>query len=131
MEAKKSPIFELVIFSLVILIFYISGYFYFWQFLERKGSPDWQYLVFSTIFLIALIAMLLFFRRSLLSINKLTEEKLEIQQTYLKQLNNTYEGTLKALSYALDIRDHGTWGHSARVVGYALAIAEKNRLEGE
>jgi putative nucleotidyltransferase with HDIG domain len=51
--------------------------------------------------------------------------KKAIQKNYLEQLNNTYEGTLKALSYALDLRDHGIWGHSARVVSYTLAIAEK------
>ena len=49
----------------------------------------------------------------------------------MEQLNRTCEGILWALNYALDYRDHETWGHSARVVGYAVAIGRAMNLTDE
>jgi len=73
--------------------------------------------------------MIVFFRQTLLSINNVNEEKFQLQKLHISQLNNAYEGILKALTTALDYRDHNTWGHSARVVGYAVAIGDRMGLD--
>jgi HD-GYP domain-containing protein (c-di-GMP phosphodiesterase class II) len=59
------------------------------------------------------------------------EKRLAMQKKHLEQLNRTCEGILRALNYALDYRDHETWGHSARVVGYAVAIGRAMNLTEE
>ncbi|HBE77872.1 MAG TPA: hypothetical protein DDW65_08815, partial [Firmicutes bacterium] len=125
MSNKRLPVFELTIFCLVTVVFYIMGLLFFCQNSSNTMNSHWLYVGFQVVFIVALLSLLLFLRRILVSKNLEIAEKKAIQKNYLEQLNNTYEGTLKALSYALDLRDHGTWGHSARVVSYALAIAEK------
>jgi putative nucleotidyltransferase with HDIG domain len=41
------------------------------------------------------------------------------------QLSNSYMLTIKALTKAIDVKDHYTFGHSERVTNYSLTIAEK------
>lgn len=131
MTKRKTPLVELIIFAFIIIIFLFTGYYFYWEFLKQNTILGWQYFVFSIIFSISVVVFILFFRRSLLSLNREIEEKIKLQDRYLTQLNRINEGILKALTYALDCRDHETWGHSARVVGYALAIGEKMGLGDE
>jgi putative nucleotidyltransferase with HDIG domain len=48
-----------------------------------------------------------------------------------KQLHDNYLDTLRAMSAALDMRDHETLGHSDRVSIISYKIAKKMGLEGE
>jgi response regulator RpfG family c-di-GMP phosphodiesterase len=45
-------------------------------------------------------------------------------QTAVKRIEQTYDDMLEALSAALDLRDNETAGHSRRVTGYCLEIAQ-------
>lgn len=125
MIKKEASLLQLAIFSVICFVLFVSGtYFFLWENVKYIWLNS-QFLLFSLILSIAIISLILFFRQSLLSLDREVNEKLQIQKDYLEQLNNTYEGTLKALAYMLDLRDHSTWGHSARVVSYALALAEQ------
>ncbi len=44
---------------------------------------------------------------------------------YLRQIEQSYEDTLRALSNAIEMRDHYTVGHTWRVTNFALAIARE------
>jgi response regulator RpfG family c-di-GMP phosphodiesterase len=43
----------------------------------------------------------------------------------LEQVERSYEDTLQALGAAIDLRDHGTAGHSRRVCRYSVEIARR------
>lgn len=132
MNKRKFPVLEFTVLGVLSFVLYTSGvYYFFLKPIQDEGFSDWQYLFFNSVLLIALILIILFFRRSLLSIQEEIEERMELQNRHVEQLTRTYEGTLKALASALDYRDHETWGHSARVVGYAMAMAEKLGLEDD
>jgi|GEM_PF-1334088 len=128
---KKNSISEILLFSIVNLILIVVGYMMFWRIFQQTQIPVWYYVSISLIFGATLICMVLFIRQLFVHLNKEINDKIDLQNSYLEQLNKTYEGTLKALTYALDFRDHETWGHSARVVGYALAIGERMGLNQE
>jgi putative nucleotidyltransferase with HDIG domain len=51
-------------------------------------------------------------------------------QTALKQIELSYENTLRALGAAIDLRDNETAGHSQRVCGYSLEIARSMGWSG-
>ncbi|HBG17659.1 MAG TPA: hypothetical protein DDW93_12835 [Firmicutes bacterium] len=125
---KKLLIFELV---LICLTFLFGSYFFYWEILLRKDISNQEYFIYFALITSVLTLIILFFRHNVLNLNKEIQEKNDLQKQYIQKLNKTYEGTLKALAYALDYRDHETWGHSARVVGYATAIAEKMGLGQE
>ena len=57
-------------------------------------------------------------------LEKKVEERTYELQRALKKLDETYRFTLHALVTALDTRDSETQGHSLRVVGYTLKLAE-------
>lgn len=126
-KKNQEPVLEMAVLGLLSLIFFIGG-LYFQQSMKNE-SMDWQYLFFTFIFFAMVISMLFFFRKSLLLLNIEMEKRLAMQKKHLEQLNRTCEGTLRALNYALDYRDHETWGHSARVVGYAIAIGRVMHLD--
>lgn len=48
----------------------------------------------------------------------------------LEEIESTYEATLDALIFALDLRDTNTYGHSQRVAQYTKAIASKMGVSG-
>ncbi len=58
------------------------------------------------------------------NLEKKVEERTYELQKALKRLDETYKFTLHALVTALDTRDSETQGHSLRVVGYTLKLAE-------
>src|SRR5690554_6479585 len=128
---KANSISEILLFSVINLVLIVAGYFLFWRIFQQTQIPIWYYISISLIFASTLIFMVFFIRQLFVHINKEISEKIDLQNSYLEQLNKTYEGTLKALTYALDFRDHETWGHSARVVGYAMAIGERMGLSQE
>lgn len=49
---------------------------------------------------------------------------IEVSTSY-EELRHSYLLTIKALTKAIDVKDHYTYGHSERVARYSLAIAEK------
>lgn len=55
---------------------------------------------------------------------------LELQRTS-REIIFAYDSTIEALSYALDLRDKETEGHSRRVTEMAVALARSLRIEGE
>lgn len=123
---RRNLLLQMAVFALFCLAFFVCGmYFFFWQPLQVGGDLDWQYLFFTLIFMGTVIFMLLFFRQSLQILSREMEKRLKMQKKHLEQLNRMCEGVLKALNYALDYRDHETWGHSARVVGYAVALGRQ------
>jgi response regulator RpfG family c-di-GMP phosphodiesterase len=56
-------------------------------------------------------------------LEELVEQRTKRLQVALKQIESTYDETLKALGGALDLRDGETAGHCQRVTGYSLEIA--------
>lgn len=128
---NKNFISEILLFCALNLVMVVTGYFLFWQVFKRTQISSWYYLSISITFAAILTFMVLVLRYLFIHINLEIQEKIDLQNSYLEQLNKTYEGTLKALTYALDFRDHETWGHSARVVGYAIAIGERMGLNQE
>ncbi|MGA8300053.1 MAG: HD-GYP domain-containing protein, partial [Terriglobales bacterium] len=52
-------------------------------------------------------------------------------KTALSNLEKSYDVTLEALGYALDLKDAETEGHSKRVTAYTIAIARKMGLQRE
>lgn len=132
MNKQRFPILEFTVIGSLSIFLFVSGAYYFFLKPVQEGLfSDWFYLLFNMILLLAFILIILFFRRSLLSIQEEIEEKMKLQNEYVSQLTKTYEGTLKALASALDYRDHETWGHSARVVAYAMAMAKQLGLKDD
>ncbi|NLY89343.1 MAG: HD domain-containing protein [Firmicutes bacterium] len=131
-KGEQILILEMAVFGVLSLVFFLAGaYFFLWRpFVENK-STEWQYLAFTLVFFAMTISMLFFFRKSLLLLNLEMRKRLAMQKKHLEQLQRTCEGTLRALNYALDYRDHETWGHSARVVGYAVAIGRAMNFKGK
>lgn len=99
----------------------------FWQLLQDRYSTLYCGIIFS----MGLAGLMVIGSYLIRLINAEIKTSVFRQKMYLKQLRKTYQGTLQALITALDFRDHGTWGHSARVVGYALAIGEEMGLTPE
>ncbi len=62
--------------------------------------------------------------------NKVKERTQELQEA-LRQLDNTYLFTLRALVTALDTRDAETQGHSIRVTKYTIALTKLIGIEDE
>lgn len=123
---------EMAIFGVLSLfLFLIEAYFFLWRPYVENSNPQQHYFGFSLIFFAMITCMLFFFRKSLLLLNLEMKKRLAMQREHLGQLNRTCEGILRALNYALDYRDHETWGHSARVVGYAVAIGRAMGLRNE
>lgn len=54
----------------------------------------------------------------------MVEERTEQLHAALQQIERGYDDTLQALGAAIDLRDSRTAGHSRRVTGYSLEIAE-------
>lgn len=54
----------------------------------------------------------------------MVEERTGQLHAALQQLERSYDDTLQALGAAIDLRDSHTAGHSRRVTGYSLEIAE-------
>ena len=112
---------------LSLFLFLIEAYFYGDRMLKivTLNSIIWFSLIFCDDHLHAL------FSKELVAAESEMEKRLAMQREHLGQLNRTCEGILRALNYALDYRDHETWGHSARVVGYAVAIGRAMGLRNE
>lgn len=131
-KREQILILEMAFFGVLSLVLFLTGaYSFFWRpFIENK-SIEWQFLGFVLVFFAMIISMLLYFRMNMLLLNMEMEKRLAMQKKHLEQLNRTCEGILWALNYALDYRDHETWGHSVRVVGYAVTIGRAMNLTDE
>lgn len=60
---------------------------------------------------------------------ELVAERTQETDNALRELENSYRTTLKALVQALETRDTDTVGHSERVVGYSLRLAQEMKLD--
>lgn len=125
MTKFKFPLGSMAFFCLMMILMYAWGFI---GYIERADRGRTDLAVYGLIFSLMLILTILFLRRIILSFNAEVESRARLQESHFQQIKRTYEGTLQALTKALDLRDHATWGHSARVVGYALAIGEKMGL---
>jgi response regulator RpfG family c-di-GMP phosphodiesterase len=56
-------------------------------------------------------------------LKELVDQRTEQIQLVMKQIESTYDETLRALGGALDLRDNETAGHSQRVTRYSLELA--------
>ena len=131
-KGEQILLLEMAVFGVLSLIIFLTGaYFFFWRPFIENGGTDWQFIGFTFTFFTMILSMLFYFRKNLLLLNLEMKKRLAMQKKHLAQLNKTCEGILRALNYALDYRDHETWGHSARVVGYALAIGRAMGLKDE
>lgn len=54
-----------------------------------------------------------------------------LERQYRQALEEAYRGTLHALTYALDLRDDETYGHSRRVMHLSLAIGRRMGLSAD
>ena len=123
LKKPKVPLPELVIIIFLSIVFIgVIAYIYY---CTDVNVPN---LVLGSVFIVFFISSLAILNELYKKLEKEYEKNLELERIFTAKLNRTYEGTLKALSSALDLRDHETWGHSARVIGYAVAIAKKMGL---
>lgn len=114
----------IVLFCLTMTLMIVWGVGVYLHWPGRSGSDLVLYVL--AFFLIMMLSVL-FLRQTILSFRAEVERRAHLQEMH-QQMKQTYEGTLQALTRALELRDHATWGHSGRVVGYALAIGEKMGL---
>ena len=61
---------------------------------------------------------------------KLLQERSKLREANT-QLLNAYEATIEGLSHALDLRDHETEGHSQRVTGVTVKLAQALHISDE
>lgn len=124
--AKKKYLLYLILsfFGGYLGIFLWLGLIAFWKLLQTK----YPFHAGAIIFLTGLAGLMVIGSYLIRLINLEIKTGVFCQKKYLSQLQKSYQGTLQALTTALDLRDHGTWRHSARVVGYALAIGEEMGL---
>jgi response regulator RpfG family c-di-GMP phosphodiesterase len=57
-------------------------------------------------------------------LEEMVDQRTRQLQAALKRVEQAYDETLEALSAVLDLRDNETAGHSRRVIGYCLEIAQ-------
>ena len=69
--------------------------------------------------------------RRILDLNALLEQRLDRIVLLNHELAEAYDGTIEGWSRALDMRDHETEGHSQRVTGMTLALAEVFGMGGD
>ncbi|HYF91136.1 MAG TPA: HD domain-containing phosphohydrolase [Symbiobacteriaceae bacterium] len=77
----------------------------------------------ALVFVAALLAWM-FYALGLAELRKQAAKELE----HRRSLEEAYQGTLQALTAALDLRDDETYGHSRRVSGYSLLIGRRMGL---
>ncbi|HOJ77916.1 MAG TPA: HD-GYP domain-containing protein [Bacillota bacterium] len=131
MSYQKHPFIEITVIGAVILICFLSGAYCGWRVLVKTQIELEMLYIHIVLFLVTIVFLVAFYQKSLASLQNIIEEKYALQKFHLDKLNKISEGTLRALSTALNYRDHGTWGHSARVVGYAVAIGNRIGLDDE
>ncbi|NLW55451.1 MAG: HD-GYP domain-containing protein [Firmicutes bacterium] len=122
---KKLLIAELILLSLIFLSAVYLG-----QIILRQTPDAHAYLVYVLLILLTFSVLVLTYLifRAQRSVSP-KERNNQLSPQGQEELHKTYEGTLKALIYALDYREHETWGHSVRVAGYATALAKQMGLK--
>lgn len=74
---------------------------------------------------------LLFVVLSALLLFAMTRRYLQIAERTTQQLSDAYDQTLEGWAAALDVRDHSTGEHTARVTELTVALAERFGIAGE
>lgn len=89
-------------------------------FIHDPASITWLSMAKGLVFVAATGSMLFFLiRRQLSHIARAREESLMANRA----LREAYDATIEALTYAIDLKDEGTEGHSRRVAELALDFA--------
>jgi putative nucleotidyltransferase with HDIG domain len=122
---SKKQLLEVVL----ICLFFLFGAYYFYPKIQLQTGISLKDCLIYILLLCSVLILIILFRKSSLRVNNEIQEKIGLQKKYIEKLNKTYEDTLRSLACVLDCRDHETWGHSVRVVAYAMAIAEKMSLK--
>lgn len=84
-----------------------------------------QLIILTSVFIIILIVLIIL----LIAKNRKQNKLLIKLNKSKKKLRNAYDSTIEGWSYALDLKDEETKGHSKRVTELALHIAEKMGIE--
>lgn len=64
-------------------------------------------------------------------LERVVSERTEMLRQAIANLEESYDITLEALGYALDLKDAGTEGHSKRVTAFTIALARSIELDHE
>jgi putative nucleotidyltransferase with HDIG domain len=123
---KKRLVLDLAIISAA---YFLGAYFLYQKVGARINISGRDLFTYGGLVVAIWVLFLVFTGYHFSCFEKQLQIKTEHEQDSIRRLDHAYQGTIKALISALDCRDHATWVHSARVVGYALAIADQMGLD--
>ena len=112
-------------------IYFLGAYFLYRRISLRITFSKWEILTYSAFVVAVWVLFFIFTSYHYNNLRKQLLVKTTREKDSVKRLNQAYQGTIKALISTLDCRDHATWVHSTRVVGYAMAIADQMGLKEE
>lgn len=92
---------------------------------DQHGFIYWIIIVSSPV---VMLMMFFCFFKIIVVYNQAVKDNSQLEDKYKESNNKECEGVLQSLLRALNFKDHDTWGHSARVVGYAVAIGREMGL---
>ncbi|HBR35221.1 MAG TPA: hypothetical protein DD734_11355 [Firmicutes bacterium] len=117
--------------TLISGTYFLGAYFLYRKVSLRISISEREILIYSGLVVAVWVLYLVFSGYHFLNLGKQLRVKTKHEKEAAKRLNQACQGTIKALISALDCRDHATWVHSTRVVGYAMAIAAQMGLDEE
>lgn len=123
---KKRVVLDLAIVSGA---YFLGVYFLYQKISLQINISRWELLTYGGLAVVIWVLFLFIMGYHISDLWKQIQVKTKLQKESTQRLDRAYQSSIKALISALDCRDHATWVHSARVVGYALAIADQMGLD--
>lgn len=123
---KKRLVLDLAIVSGA---YFLGVYFLYQKISLQINISRWELLTYGGLAVVIWVLFLFIMGYHISDLWKQIQVKTKLQKESTQRLDRAYQSSIKALISALDCRDHATWVHSARVVGYALAIADQMGLD--
>jgi len=118
---KKKPF---VLGLVAVAIAYLAGAYYLYRKLLFPILSSREVLTYIWVVASGFLLFITFSLYYILAFQRQLKEQKVRQRKSSSKLQKANEGALKALTHALNYRDHDTWDHSTRVAAYATALAE-------